>query len=297
MLLILADVVILTIQAAPNVFTHPRPNGAGYFHTWEDWALFVINILFSIEIFARILVAGLIYNPIESAAEATADQTKTLVGTVKGLLVRANSNASRRSGEAGLHRSYSEKAAYNGTNTAPTMQRSDTTDGDSSSDDDLHQSPMHSRHTQKGSFSPLPSPSYPPPQPYIGHTTTRSPQMPLSAPATVRSFSSSTQLLSAGKPSFLRTQTFHEDVPFVQALQQARQAMNTVGSQKAYLRHSWNRVDMLAVACYWVSFALAMTGVEAAKHIYVFRAISVLRAARLLTITSGTTVRAKSRQK
>jgi hypothetical protein len=59
-----------------------------------------------------------------------------------------------------------------------------------------------------------------------------------------------------------------------------------------YLRHSWSRIDIIAILGFWISFALAMTGSErsTSRHIGAFRALSVLRTARLLTITSGTTV-------
>lgn len=58
-----------------------------------------------------------------------------------------------------------------------------------------------------------------------------------------------------------------------------------------YLRQSWNRIDFIAVLSFWISFALAMAGVERGTyHIGIFRALSVLRTARLLAITSGTTV-------
>lgn len=38
-------VVVLTIQSAPALF-EPRP-GDGFFHTWEDYALFVLFIVFT----------------------------------------------------------------------------------------------------------------------------------------------------------------------------------------------------------------------------------------------------------
>jgi hypothetical protein len=58
-----------------------------------------------------------------------------------------------------------------------------------------------------------------------------------------------------------------------------------------YLRHSWTRTDALSVISFWVTFVLAQTGVEhGSHHIGLFRALSVLRTARLLAITSGTTV-------
>jgi voltage-dependent calcium channel len=65
----------------------------------------------------------------------------------------------------------------------------------------------------------------------------------------------------------------------------------TTKKNMPYLRHSWNRLDFFAVVGFWVSFVLATVGQEHAlgHHIGLFRALSVLRAARLLAITSGTT--------
>jgi len=58
-----------------------------------------------------------------------------------------------------------------------------------------------------------------------------------------------------------------------------------------YLRQSWSRIDFVAIVSFWITFGLAMAGLErGASHIGVFRAMSVIRTARLLTITSGTTV-------
>jgi voltage-dependent calcium channel len=63
-----------------------------------------------------------------------------------------------------------------------------------------------------------------------------------------------------------------------------------------YLRHSWSRIDFVAIVSFWISFGLASGGLERGGsgekvwHIGIFRAMSVLRTARLLTVTSGTTV-------
>lgn len=75
-------------------------------------------------------------------------------------------------------------------------------------------------------------------------------------------------------------------IPFSSAIIVQRAQTNNY----AYLRHSWNRVDLIAVVSFWISFILAVTGQEMAPshHIYIFKALSVLRVARLLTITSGT---------
>lgn len=59
-----------------------------------------------------------------------------------------------------------------------------------------------------------------------------------------------------------------------------------------YLRHSWNRIDFVAVVSFWIMFGLAITGAETElnRHLYIFRAMSVLRVSRLLAVTTGTTV-------
>jgi hypothetical protein len=63
-----------------------------------------------------------------------------------------------------------------------------------------------------------------------------------------------------------------------------------------YLRHSWTRIDAISVIAFWITFILAQTGLEHGRyHIGIFRALSVLRIARLLAITSGTTVSVTSR--
>lgn len=58
-----------------------------------------------------------------------------------------------------------------------------------------------------------------------------------------------------------------------------------------YLRQSWTRIDFVAILSFWITFGLAIGGVErGVYHIGIFRAMSVMRTTRLLTITSGTTV-------
>ncbi|KAK0904057.1 calcium channel protein [Friedmanniomyces endolithicus] len=88
-------------------------------------------------------------------------------------------------------------------------------------------------------------------------------------------------------PSLLRSftaQTF-EDVPGG-----SRQAQKLRLAHRAFLRHSFNRLDFLAVVSFWISFLLAATGIESRHHFYLFRMLSCLRIVRLLGITSGTSV-------
>jgi len=61
-------------------------------------------------------------------------------------------------------------------------------------------------------------------------------------------------------------------------------------ARRAFLRHSLNRIDFLAVVCFWISLILSITGIEGSRHLYVFRMLSCLRILRLLYLTNGTTV-------
>jgi hypothetical protein len=108
--------------------------------------------------------------------------------------------------------------------------------------------------------------------------------------------SSRTHFRNPSQPTFfsraLRSDQTPPDVvslPFRLNIQNAR---DKVHRNMPYLRQSWGRIDFIAILSFWLSFALAMAGVERGTyHVASFRAMSVLRIARLLTITSGTTVR------
>jgi voltage-dependent calcium channel len=76
-------------------------------------------------------------------------------------------------------------------------------------------------------------------------------------------------------------------LPFTLAITESRDKLQR---NLPYLRHSWSRIDFIAILSFWVTFALATTGLERGQaHIGTFRALSTLRIARLLTITNGTT--------
>ncbi|KAJ5491210.1 hypothetical protein N7539_002777 [Penicillium diatomitis] len=61
-------------------------------------------------------------------------------------------------------------------------------------------------------------------------------------------------------------------------------------AHRAFLRHSFNRLDFVAVVAFWVSFFLSVIGMESAHHLYIFRMLSCLRILRLLALTNGTSV-------
>ena len=61
-------------------------------------------------------------------------------------------------------------------------------------------------------------------------------------------------------------------------------------AHRAFLRHSFNRLDFVAVMSFWISFLLGLIGVETREQIFVFRMLSCLRILRLLALTNGTSV-------
>ncbi|KAL8712341.1 MAG: hypothetical protein Q9220_003492 [cf. Caloplaca sp. 1 TL-2023] len=77
----------------------------------------------------------------------------------------------------------------------------------------------------------------------------------------------------------------------------SRQQQRVRLARRAFLRHSFNRLDFLAVVSFWISFVLEMLMVEQKRHIYLFRMLSCLRILRLLGLTSGTSVILRSLKK
>ncbi|KAG9050174.1 calcium channel protein [Tulasnella sp. UAMH 9824] len=219
LLLIMFNAVVLTIQAHRSVFETGREDG--YFKTWEDHALFILFIIFTVEALARILVTGLVLDPTThwtdyrlffQKVKATPSKVHSRFGTVP-------SGSTVNIIEAKLP---SESGSVN-----TGRQRSD-------------------------------SHAYPP-----GHSTERS-------------------------STWIGTKLGFERHPFQLAIEKQQ----TLSEQNLpYLRHSWNRIDFVAVTSFWVMFGLCITGAETSptRHLYLFRALSVLRVARLLAVTSGTT--------
>lgn len=195
LLLIIVQTIILAVDSARSVYEYERSHRWG--EDWVDYTLFVIFVIYTIEIVAKIIVSGFILNPIEY------------------------STIDRR---IGMRQAMAKKA-----NTLFALTRT----------------PSHSKgHGQQA-------------------------HMPEAPPSLLRSFTA---------------QTFDE-VPGG-----SRQAQKKRLAHRAFLRHSFNRLDMVAVSAFWMSFLLSNIGVENSQKIYVFRMLSCLRILRLLGITSGTSV-------
>jgi hypothetical protein len=95
------------------------------------------------------------------------------------------------------------------------------------------------------------------------------------------------------QPSLLRAFTMHDEAfdGDPRYSQRARLA------RRAFLRHSFNRLDFISVFSFWVSFILQLFNIESGRHVFVFRMLSCLRILRLLYLTSGTTVILRSLKK
>ncbi|KAL9052768.1 MAG: hypothetical protein Q9162_005188 [Coniocarpon cinnabarinum] len=77
----------------------------------------------------------------------------------------------------------------------------------------------------------------------------------------------------------------------------SRHASRVRLAHRAFLRHSFNRLDFVAVVCYWVNFLLAISGLEEQHHVHIFRMLGCLRILRLLSLTSGTSIILRSLKK
>lgn len=279
LVLIVLNIVILTIQSAPNAYTHAVYRGSGYFHAWEDYVLFAIFVLFTLETGCRILVSGLLFDPVDIGPQTPSNLRpggsrwwlrRMWGGAVDkaGYILRGRTSTTvtaRQSDDASL-RSRLETA---NTSTV-SMKRIDSTEMNGLRN--AKTASIGNRHDTKG----------------IGFNGGNGLSTPLYPP---RSLKTTPQTKSTAAFE-MGTSTQYGDIPFMQTVNSQRQSH--ASHRRAYLRNSWNRLDLLAVASFWISFALAMSGIEGRKHIYVFRALSTLRAARLLTVTVGTSVKTDS---
>ncbi|KAF8867049.1 BcCCH1, calcium channel protein [Acephala macrosclerotiorum] len=197
LILIVVQTILLAVDASQNVYEHPRP--AYFGGSPMDKALIVLFSIFTLEIIARVIVSGLVYNAPEYSTRSAKQGFKSVV-----------------------------KEKYQA---------------------------VFKPQRQKSLRAP-------------GHDS-------VNAPTVLRSFSA---IQSEG----IRT------VEQAQRLQLAR---------RAFLRHSFNRLDFVAIIAFWTAFALGLTGIEDSFHLYIFRMLSCLRILRLLALTNGTAIILRSLKK
>ena len=96
------------------------------------------------------------------------------------------------------------------------------------------------------------------------------------------------------QPSIVRAFT---GLPDEQGPGHSRQKQRVRLAKRAFLRHSFNRLDFIAVVSYWISFVMQLVNVETTHHVYLFNMLSCLRILRLLGLTGGTTIILRSLKK
>ncbi|EKD15941.1 uncharacterized protein L3040_003202 [Drepanopeziza brunnea f. sp. 'multigermtubi'] len=82
-----------------------------------------------------------------------------------------------------------------------------------------------------------------------------------------------------------------------ESVRTVEQAQRLQLARRAFLRHSFNRLDLLAVVAYWIAFVMSISGYEDSSHLYIFRMLSCLRILRLLALTHGTAIILRSLKK
>ncbi|KAK5100599.1 calcium channel protein [Lithohypha guttulata] len=96
------------------------------------------------------------------------------------------------------------------------------------------------------------------------------------------------------QPSIVRAFT---GLPDEQGPGHTRQKQRIRLAKRAFLRHSFNRLDFIAVVSYWISFVMQLGRVDTTHHVYIFNMLSCLRLLRLLGLTGGTTIILRSLKK
>lgn len=96
------------------------------------------------------------------------------------------------------------------------------------------------------------------------------------------------------QPSIVRAFT---GLPDEQGPGHSRQQQRIRLAKRAFLRHSFNRLDFIAVVAYWISFVMQLGSLDTRYHVYIFNMLSCLRILRLLGLTGGTTIILRSLKK
>ncbi|TFK68921.1 hypothetical protein BDN72DRAFT_646515 [Pluteus cervinus] len=248
LVLIIINAVVLTIQASRSstLPSNGSPSSVdGYFHSWEDYALFGLFIIFTFEAIARICVSGFILDPEMPISSLWKYPASNDMGPMpsSGASVSRQDSFIRR---ITLRRRWA-RLNYN-------LMR-----------------PFALSSTSSNSLATESSDNIPASEKPSGiWTSSREDSQPSQV--------SRTRATEKGETISL---------PFKLSIKQVH---DKTRRNVPYLRHSWSRIDFVAILSFWITFGLATGGIErGTQHIGVFRAMSTIRTARLLTVTSGTT--------
>ncbi|ORZ05510.1 Ion transport protein-domain-containing protein [Lobosporangium transversale] len=200
---------------------------------WTDYGLFIIFVLYTLEIGARIIVNGLVLYPKDG------EKVRKLLG--------------KKPRTDNLH------------DTNPTILRKERT-----------MALAQAQAQAKGSGQ----------NPIIGITSAptfrQTEQSSMLSPIQDRPGGRATTIIDFAVG---RQTTMTQYIPtYLDPLIAYRPQFVVVKKQIPFLRHTFNRIDMVAVICYWIDFTLMLSGVH---DVYFFKTIAAMRTLRLLNITSG----------
>ena len=255
--LITTNLVVLIVSSSRDIFTHPVQYDL--LTSGEEIVLIVVFSLYTLEMCARVIVSGLLIDPppYEPEPENTAHDrsSESLPGKEeRGEALPAHMKSNTYDTLHTLYlslRDRFERTLY----PYGSLQRAHA----AARLTDIK--PTEGITTDGQAQAILP-----------GHL----PDVPWSAPETV------------AKPSLLQ-RAWRQLMSIFLRFSRGITGDVSVLSERAYLRHSWNRVDLLAIVCYWLAVILNLAHAEELpnRHIYLFRAVSVLRCARLMALPSG----------
>ncbi|KAG7087347.1 hypothetical protein E1B28_013323 [Marasmius oreades] len=272
--LIIVNAIVLTIQGARSLTlddTLDAPQRKGYFRTWEDWVLFALFTIFTFEAFARICVSGFLFDP---DIPASTFFTAPFSSQVDMPIMSSTHSATTTSTSLARQASLTQGAGGPLSRGLTISQRLDRLERN------LKRPWQLRHHSGLASSAANGAPNH---QPQISNSLTEK----LSGVHNVIREPPQRTLLSNLLKSDTKSSNDIISLPFRLSIEQVT---DKTARNVPYLRHSWSRIDFVAIVSFWISFALAMAGKEFGKHhIGIFRAMSVIRTARLLAITSGTT--------
>ncbi|KLO12110.1 hypothetical protein SCHPADRAFT_875932 [Schizopora paradoxa] len=238
LLLIIVNAIVLTVQAARSL-TLPDSSGDntsrpppvhGYFHSWEDYVLFVMFILFSLEALARIVTTGFILDP-EVPISAL---FKSPFSSVSATYISSPAAVSQDP----QHTSFTNQST---SAFGVSVGRSNSQNGRTFN--------SVLRQLRRNIVRPF----------ALAHHHEQSTSIidPMQSTTTLTATPSANTLTE--KPSLGNDEKEYLGLPFRLSVYTAQ---DHIVRNVPYLRHSWNRIDFIAILCFWVTFGLAEGGIE-----------------------------------
>jgi voltage-dependent calcium channel len=261
LVVIIAQTIFLIIQAAPNVETYPETLNWGA--SWVDYCLLAVFVFYSLEVIVRIIVSGFIFNPPTALEQYHHD-----IGPRPSAATIQHDTRSRSKSPSRMDTLKRQYSTYRPPRRSVSQPRS-------AAPADLRRQYSTIRTASPG--------------PVQERGRSAQVQWPHLAPTESREALAGPISPNDYPVPIFSAATFHrhdgeDETQVLRSRAKARLA------RRAYLRHSFNRVDFIAVVSYWIALVLELTGLMSLHHIYIFRMLACLRIFRLLGLTEGMSV-------